>query len=220
MKIILVLIILISAFTFASGQNEQSPIVEKEIGYRDWTYKNLSNDGETNLRKFAAGKKLVMVVYWAPWCPNWKHDVAFVQELHSKYAKDGLAVIGVGEYDPVDRMKRHIEQYKLTFPSVYESSASTERLNTVHYAQRTAAGDTRKWGSPWYVFLEPSRLTADGPVLADKPLMVNGELIKPEVEKFIREKLGLGPASTAVSAKAEGIEVCDPSDKDLVLAKP
>ena len=220
MKIIFVLIILISAFTFAFGQNEQSPIVEKEIGYKDWTYKNLGNDGETNLRKFAAGKKLVMVVYWAPWCPNWKHDVAFVQELHSKYAKDGLAVIGVGEYDPVDRMKRHIEQYKLTFPSVYESSASTERLNTTHHSQRTAAGDTRKWGSPWYVFLEPSRLTADGPVLANKPLVVNGELVKPEAEKFIREKLALGPAGTPVSAKAEGLEVCDPSDKNLVIAKP
>lgn len=210
MKLILAFIFLISGFAFAFGQNEQAPIVEKEIGYKDWTYKNLKGGGETNLRQFARGKKLVMVVYWAPWCPNWRHDVAFVQEMHGKYAKDGLAVIGVGEYDPVDRMKQSYEQSKLTFPSVYESAASSERLTTVHYAQRTAAGDTRKWGSPWYVFLEPSKLSSEGEVLASKVAVGNGELIRPEAEKFIREKLGLGGA-VATAKKAGEIEVCEPS---------
>jgi hypothetical protein len=40
---------------------------------------------ETNLRKFTAGKKLVMVVYFAPWCPNWKHDAKFVESMYEKY---------------------------------------------------------------------------------------------------------------------------------------
>ncbi len=220
MKFIFALILVISGFTFALAQNEQSPLVEKEIGYKDWTYKNLKGGGETNLREFAKGKKLVMVVYWAPWCPNWKHDVGFVQELHQKYLKDGLAVIGVGEYDPVDRMKQNYEQNNLTFPSVYESAASSERVNTVHYAQRAAAGDTRKWGSPWYVFLEVSKLQPSGEVIAAKPFVVNGELIRPDAEKFIREKLGLAGGSAAAVAKAKEIEVCEPDSKTPVLKKP
>jgi hypothetical protein len=218
MRFIFAFIFIISAFAFAFGQNEQSPIVEKEFGYKDWTYKNLKGDGETNLRQFAKGKKLVMVVYWAPWCPNWKHDVGFVQDLNSKYAKDGLAIIGVGEYDSMDKMKQSYDQNKLTFPSVYESTASSERLNTVHYAQRTAAGDTRKWGSPWYVFLEPSKLQS-GDVLASKVSVVNGELIRPDAERFIREKLGLSGSGAAVSAKSNEIEVCEPA-KQTALVKP
>lgn len=220
MKLIFALILVISGFSFAFAQNEQSPIVEKEIGYKDWTYKNLKSGGETNLREFAKGKKLVMVVYWAPWCPNWKHDVAFVQELHQKYAKDGLAVIGVGEYDPVDRMKQSYEQNNLTFPSVYESAASSERLTTVHYSQRTAAGDTRKWGSPWYVFLDPAKLQASGEVLAQKVSVVNGELIRPDAEKFIRERLGIAGGSAIAAANPKEIEVCDPDSNTSSLKKP
>lgn len=220
MKFIFALIFIVSGFVFSFAQNEQSPIVEKEIGYKDWTYKNLKSGGETNLREFAKGKKLVMVVYWAPWCPNWKHDVGFVQELHQKYGKDGLAVIGVGEYDPVDKMKLSYEQNNLTFPSVYESAASSERLNTVHYAQRTSAGDTRKWGSPWYVFLEVSKLLPSGDILATKVPVVNGELIRPDAEKFIREKLGLAAGSAVAGMISKDIEVCEPGSKTPGLTKP
>jgi peroxiredoxin len=220
MKFIFAFIFIISGLTFAFAQNEQSPIVEKEIGYKDWTYKNLNGGGETNLRQFSKSKKLVLVVYWAPWCPNWKHDAAFVEQMHEKYAKDGLAVIGVGEYDTVDKMKQNYEQNKLTFPSVYESAASSERVNTVHYAMRTASGDTRKWGSPWYVFLEPSKLQANGEVLAGKVSVVNGELIRPDAEKFIREKLGLGAGSAAASAKSKELEICEPAAKTPALVKP
>lgn len=220
MKLIFTFVFIISGFTFLFGQNEQSPIVEKELAYRDWTYKNLNAGGETNLRQFTRGKKLVMVVYWAPWCPNWKHDVAFVQELHAKYAKDGLGVIGVGEYDPVDKMKQHYDQYKLAFPSVYESAASSERLTTVHYAQRTSAGDTRKWGSPWYVFLEPSKLLPQGDVLATKVSVVNGELIRLDAERYIREKLGLAAGGATASAKSGEIEVCEPALQKPALIKP
>jgi peroxiredoxin len=188
------LLLLFALAGLAVGQNEQSPITEKPFAYRDWTYKNLKSGGETNLREFAKGKKLVMVVYWAPWCPNWKHDVSFVQSLHEKYKDSGLGIIGVGEYDSTGKMKDFTDQYKITFPSVYESENSGARLTTVHYAQRTEAGDTRKWGSPWYVFLDPAALEQTGE-LTRKTTVVNGELIKQDAEKYIQQKLsGSGTA--------------------------
>src|SRR6187402_2101823 len=153
-----ILTVVLAGFAFA--QTEQSAITEKPIVYKDWTLKNLKGDGETNLRTFAKGKKLVMVVYWAPWCPNWRHDLTFVQGLHDKYSSAGLGVIGVGEYDPVDKMKKHLDEFKLTFPSVYESDNQTARLTSGHYLLRTEAGDKRKWGTPWYVLLDPSKLSS------------------------------------------------------------
>ncbi len=217
MKFILAFIFTISAFSIAFAQNEQAPIVEKEFEYKDWTLKNIDG-GETNLRSFAAGKKLVMVVYWAPWCFNWNHDAAFVEGLHQKYAKDGLGVIGVGLYDLVSSMKRHQKSAKLTFPSVYEATALSERLTSDHYLRRRASGDNRKWGTPWYVFLEADKLQTGGDVLASKLKVVNGELIRVEAEKFIQEKLGLGPTAAATLPDKKGkIEVCEPA---AALTKP
>jgi peroxiredoxin len=190
MKFLSALSLLFALAGLAFGQNEQSPITEKPFAYKDWTYKNLKNGGETNLREFAKGKKLVMVVYWAPWCPNWKHDVAFVQSLHEKYKDAGLGIIGVGEYDSTGKMKDFTDQNKVTFPTVYESENSSARVTTVHYSQRTEAGDTRKWGSPWYVILDPAALEQTGQ-LTLKTTVVNGELIKQDAEKYIQQKLGV-----------------------------
>lgn len=204
----------------ATAQNEQTPIAEKPFAYKDWTLKNLRGGGETNLREFARGKKLVVVVYWAPWCPNWRNDLAFVQSLHEKYSAAGLAVIGVGGYDPVDRMKKHWDQYKLTFPSVYESDSQASRLTSVHYFQRTEAGDRRKWGTPWYIFLDTETLKPAGEFLTEKTTVVNGELIKPDAEKYIRGKLGLDNSASTITVKPSAIEACEPGKNVAELKKP
>jgi len=212
MKFIFAFVLIISCLVFAHGQggNELSPIVEKEIAYKDWVYKNVQTGTDVNLRKFTVGKKLVLVVYFAPWCPNWKHDVRFVQAMYDKYKSSGFDVIAVGEYDPVDSMKAHIAEYKLGFPVVWESDARTAKQTTLHYEYRKRVGDTRNWGSPWYVFLEVGKLEPDGIVLTKKTSIVNGELIQPDAEKFIREKLGLPPAVDAKMSSAAVTEVCDP----------
>lgn len=218
MKIIPALIILLIGFTLAVAQNEQAPIVEKDLVYKDWTYTNVRTGEEVNLRDHTRGKKLVMVVYWAPWCPNWKHDAPMVQRLYDKYEANGFAVIGVGEYDPVIAMKASLDSFKITFPSVYESESREARQTTLHADYRKQAGDTRKWGSPWYIFLPPSSLEAKGDVLARKADLVNGEIIEAEAEKYIRGKLGL-PAVTATATVEKAIEVCEP-EKKAELAKP
>ena len=220
MRPVCTLALILCSFVVSFGQNEQSPIVEKDIGYKDWVYKNVQSGNDTNLRKFTTGKKLVMVVYFAPWCGNWKHDLPFVKTLYDKYKGNGFDIIGVSEYDPVDSMKAHIDQYKLPFPVVWESDQRTAKQTTAHYAYRRLAGDTRNWGSPWYIFLEVGKLEQNGPVLAKRAPIVNGELIQPEAEKFIREKLGLAGGAGAKLSSLEATEVCDPAKPTTALVKP
>lgn len=196
-----------------SQTGEQAPIVERDFEYKDWVYKNIATDRDMNLRKFVNGKKLVMVTYFSPWCPNWKNNAAFVQKMYDKYKGNGFDVIAVGEYASVDAMKKHVDEYKLTFPVVFESDSQAARLTTTHYQLRQAAGDTRKWGSPWYVFLEGSKVEPAGNVFTRKTPVVNGELIEAEAEKYIRTKLGLD--------KTAAVEVCDPAKPTTAnLVKP
>ncbi len=222
MRIITAILIALFSVGFVAAQNEQAPIVEKTFDYKDWVYKNIETGKDMNLRKFANGKKLVMVVYWAPWCHNWEYDVRFIQSLHEKYKDAGLSVIGVGMYDPVDNMKAHIKRYNLTFPNVYESISSADRLTSVHYSQRREAGDARKWGSPWYVFLDGNKLEPEGQiVLSKKPMVVNGELMKKETEAFIQQKLGIATTGqSAVVGRSKEIEACDPETKTPEFKKP
>ena len=221
MKTLLALAIMLFGLTFASAQTEQAPLQEKEIKYKDWTYKSIRDDKPVNLREFTNKKKLVMVVYFAPWCPNWKHEAPFAQKLYEKYEVNGFDVIGVGEYDTIDAMKTNLDTFKITFPVVYESDSKEARQKTLHYDYRIAVGDARGWGSPWNIFLEPSKLTKKGDVLTEKTFVVNGELIEAEVEKFVREKLGLSTDKTkADKTVSKIIEVCEPEKKVANFVKP
>ncbi len=189
--------IILLGFTFAFGQNEQAPILEKEFEYKNWTYKSVRDDSSINLREFVKGKKLVLVVYFAPWCPNWKHEAPFAQKLYEKYKSQGFDVIGVSEYDTVEATKTDLEKKGITFPVVFESDTREAKQNTPHYEYRKAAGDTRNWGSPWNLFIIPDKMKKDGDVILKKAYVVNGELIETEAEKFVRERLGLKPEETA-----------------------
>lgn len=221
MKMLSILTILLLGFVSSMAQSEQAPVLEKELNYKNWNYKNVRGDGETNLRDFTKGKKLVMVVYFAPWCPNWKHEAPFAQKMYEKYKANGFDVIGVGEYDTVEKMKTNLDSFKISFPVVYESDSTAAKQKTTHYEYRKGVGDTRNWGSPWNIFLEPALLEKKGDILLKKAFVVNGELIEPEAEKFIREKLGL-PAENkkAQTAKNQAIEVCEPEKKIASLKKP
>ena len=219
MKSIFAILLIFMGLTFAAAQNEQAPILEKELVYNDWTNKNVKSGDENNLRRFTDSKKLVKVVYYAHWCPNWKHDAPFVQRLYDKYKGNGFDVIAVGEYDPVDAMKKNLDAFKITFPSGYESELRTDKQKTLHYGYRKATGDTRNWGSPWYIFLEPANLEKQGDVLIKKANVVNGELIEAEGEKFVRAKLGLPAAAIALSGQ-KPIETCEPVANTTALVKP
>jgi thiol-disulfide isomerase/thioredoxin len=221
MKFLLSIVLMFAFLVAASAQNEQSPIVEKDITYKDWTYKGITTGEGINLRELAKGKKLVMVVYYAPWCPNWRHDAPIVQRLYDKYKGEGLGVVAVGEYDPLSAMKTNLESLKVTFPAVYESELRTDKQKTTHYTYRKSTGDNRNWGSPWYIFLEPGKFDKNSDVLATRANIVNGELIEAEGETFIRARLGLISEKLGKdTAQAVTTEVCDPAKPSSKLKTP
>ena len=182
--------------------HEYAPLQERELDYKDWTFKTYPEGESVNLRSWARGKRLVLVAYFAPWCGNWRMERPVLARLHDKYKAHGFDVIAVSNYATADQIKKHFDAQPATYTVVVESDTQDARDKTDHYKYRQHTGDTRKWGSPYNVFLAPAKLKADGDVLAEKLWVVNGELIESEVEQFIRAQLGL-PKEPEAKAEAK-----------------
>jgi len=197
-KLILVglFLILSTAVLHGQGNHEYSPLVEKTVNYKNWTLNDLANNKATDLRSLMTGKKLVMVLYFAPWCPNWKNEAPVAASLYDKYKSQGFEIVGVSEYGPRDDVKNFFGPTGPPYPVVTESESRDDREKTPHYAYRQLTGDTRKWGSPWNIFLEPSKCNSNGDVLMEKAWVVNGELIEADVDKFIHDRLAANAAIT------------------------
>ena len=173
----------------AQAGHEYSPLVEKTVNYKNWTLSDIKNDKPVDLRMRLQNKKLVMVVYFAPWCGNWRHEAPVVARLYEKYRNQGFEVIGVSEYASRDEVRKFFGDAGAPYTVVSESETREDREKTAHYGYRQLTGDTRRWGSPWNIFLEPASIAKTGDVLMEKAWVVNGELIEEEVDKFIAERL-------------------------------
>ena len=200
--ILSILALLISPVIAAAQSHEYSPLIEKTVNYENWELPNVVTEKPEDLRKLMAGKKLVMVVYFAPWCGNWKQEAPIAAKLYEKYKAQGFQVIGVSEYASRADVRSYFGEAGPPYPVVVESESKEDKVKTPHYKYRQLTGDARSWGSPWNIFLEPDKLKADGKLLAEKAWVVNGELIEEEVDKFIASKVGGASAGVIEPCKA------------------
>src|SRR6266566_424511 len=184
-----------AAIFHAQDGPEYSPLVEKTVNYKNWTLNDLANNKPASLRSLMAGKKLVMVLYFAPWCPNWRNEAPVAASLYEKYKSQGFEIVGVSEYGSRDDVKAFFGPAGAPYPVVSESESRDDREKTPHFGYRQLTGDTRKWGSPWNIFLEPTKCSS-GDVLTEKAWIVNGEVIEAEADKFIHDRLAANAVIT------------------------
>jgi len=196
-----VLAFVIAPAVARAQSHEYSPLTEQTVNYKNWTLPSLTSDQQEDLRKLVAGKKLVMVVYFAPWCGNWRNEAPIAQKLYEKYKAQGFQVVGVSEYATRDDVKNYFGKDGPPYPIVTESESRDDKQKTAHYQYRQLTGDKRNWGSPWNIFLEPAKLSDKGDVLTEKAWVVNGELIEDEVDKFIASKVGATTAAVIEPCK-------------------
>jgi thiol-disulfide isomerase/thioredoxin len=187
-----------------SEGHEYAPLLELKIDYKDWTFNRLSDGKPVSLRELAKDKKLVMVVYFAPWCGNWRAEAPVAMKLYEKYKAQGFEMVGVSEYGSAEDSRKYFEGLGgAAFPVVVESEGTDAREKTTHFGYRQAAGDPRRWGSPFNVFLEPAKLNKSGELLTEKAWVVGGELIEKDAEQFIRERLGITAQASVEQCKDE-----------------
>ena len=60
--------------------------------------------------------RVVLVNFWATWCAPCKTEIPWLNELHVRYRKQGLAVIGVSVDDAVEKIRPFAQSMKMSYP--------------------------------------------------------------------------------------------------------
>lgn len=60
--------------------------------------------------------KVVLVNFWATWCPPCKVEIPWFVEFQQKYGTQGFIVIGVSVDDPASALKPFGDQFKVNYP--------------------------------------------------------------------------------------------------------
>ena len=60
--------------------------------------------------------KVILLDFWATWCPPCKVEIPWFVEFQQKYGPQGFIVIGVSVDDPASKLKPFGDQYKVNYP--------------------------------------------------------------------------------------------------------
>lgn len=91
--------------------------IERERAAVDFTLSDL--DGKSWTRSALAGK-VVLVNFWATWCPPCRKEMPDLEKLYRRFKSQGLLVLAISDEEP-SRVKSFIAEHGYTYPVLIDS---------------------------------------------------------------------------------------------------
>lgn len=67
--------------------------------------------------------KVVLVRFWADWCPNCKEEMPKIDEVYKNLKDRGFDVLGVNVKQSEEAVTAFVKEYKITFPTPLDKDA-------------------------------------------------------------------------------------------------
>lgn len=74
------------------------------------------NNNEIKLSNYK--DKIIILDFWATWCPPCRAEIPHFIELYKKYKEQGLMIIGVATSDEKYKVKEFVKNFKINYPVV------------------------------------------------------------------------------------------------------
>jgi peroxiredoxin len=92
----------------------------------DFSLKTL--EGKTVRLSELRGKKVVLINFWATWCPPCRLEMPTMQKIYSDYKAKGFEILAINiEPDAIEEIRDFMKDLRLTFPVLLDSDMKVTR---------------------------------------------------------------------------------------------
>ncbi|MBI5967291.1 MAG: TlpA family protein disulfide reductase [Deltaproteobacteria bacterium] len=76
--------------------------------------------------------KVILLNFWATWCPPCREEIPYLNELHNKYKRDGLVVIGIAlDQGGPEKVRKFVEENGVEYIILMGDEAIVEAFGKI-----------------------------------------------------------------------------------------
>ena len=106
---------------------EKANFTLTDLSGTNWTLKDLRG-------------KVVLLNFWATWCPPCRKEMPDLETLYRRFEPQGLVILGVSDED-TDKVKPFIEQQEITYPVLLDPGRKVNELFQIQGIPKTFVYD-------------------------------------------------------------------------------
>jgi peroxiredoxin len=116
--------------------NATATIVEGKAP--DFTLKSAKG---SNLKLSEHRGEVVMINFWASWCAPCREEMPILNDMYLRYRDMGFTLLGVNVEEDSSAAKKMIQDLKVVFPVLYDTSNDVSKLYSVEAMPSTILVD-------------------------------------------------------------------------------